>query len=220
MIQPRNLKRTKLRDLSLDDTVYCHLSGHIEVTEDFYLNSTLQLVELEMRQSRSRQMTANYAPLLTAFSILDQIGSCYADCALPAHPAGGSSIHRALYYFGGMPPLGDDVKAIYALRNGLVHDGSLTCETRSGDWYFFRYDHAMPLAIKQSVVAWDGTAEQVGPNVTTWINPRVFTDLVSTVIHNIRKCFHMRNSDLVVHPGKTDLLHKYILWDGIPDDHR
>ena len=142
-----------------------------EFTKEYAVYTTLQLVEVEMRQSRGLRNTANYAPLLTGFALLDQIGGCYADTAQPPHPNRGSAIEHALYYFMGFNPQGPEVQAIYALRNGMVHEGSLTCKTKSQAHYIFRYDSSLTSAIQLAPTPWDGEAATLGMSTTTLVNP-------------------------------------------------
>lgn len=209
----RNLESQELQHLSLDDVVYCHLSTRSpELTKRHAVHTTLELVELEMRQSRGVQNTASYAPLLTGFALLDQIGGCYADTAKPPHPNKGSAIEHALYYFMGYSPQGPEVQAIYALRNGMVHEGSLTCKTKSQAHYIFRYDFSLNMAIQLAATPWDGQAATLGPSTTTLINPRVLTDDISTAINSLRDCFFQRHTDLKILKTRDEILHGYLIW--------
>lgn len=209
----RNLENQDLANLSLDDVVYCHLSTRSpELTKDYKVYTTLELVELEMRQSRARQNTANYAPLLTGFALLDQIGGCYEDNAKPLHPSGGSAIERALYYFMGYSPRGPEVQAIYALRNGMVHEGSLTCKTKSQAHYIFRYDSSLTSAIKLAPTPWNGQAATLGTRTTTLVNPRVLTDDISIAIDALRDCYFHRRADLKILKTREEIIHNYLIW--------
>jgi len=212
-ISVRNLEGQELKDLSLDDVVYCHLTTRSpKFTKDYTVHTTLELVEVEMRQSRGFQKTASYAPLLTGFALLDQIGGCYADRAKPPHPNKGSAIEHALYYFMGYPPQGPEVRAIYALRNGLVHEGSLTCKTNSQAHYIFRYDSTLTSAIQLAATPWDGQAATLGTSTTTLVNPRVLTDDISRAISALRDCFLQRPQDLQILKSREEILHGYLIW--------
>ncbi len=203
----------KLMDLTDDELVSCHLSVQQPVmTIDYWITSCLEAVEHEMRQSRGIKDTSKYAPLLAGFAILDQIGSCYVDRAKVAHPTKGASIHHALYYFMNYAAMSDEVHALYALRNGLVHDASLTCNTKSGSYYIFRYDPAMKASIKLAKRPWDGKETSLGGDTVTLVNPRHFTDQISAALTSLRDCYLKRPNDLkVLQPGR-DILHKYLFW--------
>lgn len=209
----RNLEGQELEDLSHEDIVYCHLSTRSpEFTKRHAIHTTLELVELEMRQSRGVKNTASYAPLLTGFALLDQIGGCYADLAKPPHPNQGSAIEHALYYFMGYNAQGPEVRAIYALRNGMVHEGSLTCKTKSQAHYIFRYDSSLKSAIQLAATPWDGQATTLGPDTITLINPRILTDDISAAINSLRDCFFERRSDLKILKSREEILHGYLIW--------
>lgn len=210
----RDLTTKRLVELSDDDVAYCHLSYRdVEVCADHLVRSNLHYLEIEMTQSRGLRVTASYSPLLLAFAILDQIGSCYRDLSRAPHPSGGSAIARALYYFCDRPALSDEVKALYALRNGLVHDGSLTCQTNAGQWHFFRYDFQQTAAVRLPTQAWDGTATGLSGQRVTRVNPRVLTDEVSRGISALRNCYFLDRNNLDIQQPSTDILHKYLFWE-------
>ncbi len=209
-----DLKNKLLKDLDRTEVVEAHLSlSSFTETKDHIVYSSLDEVEREMRQTRGNMNTKHYAPALCAFALLDQIGSCYEDKAMPAHPAqGGGAIHRALYYWGGLPQLGPEIEALYAFRNGLVHDGSLTSKTKRGQWYIFRYDDTIPGPVGLANTPWDGTAIGIGSDTLTKINSRMLTDLVSRAISGVRECHKTRPNDLDVLQSRDEILHKYCFW--------
>jgi hypothetical protein len=211
----RDLSATPLSKLSDEEIIYCHLTVRVrEWTSDFIVTSCLDDVETEMRQSRGIQLTSNYVPLLAGFALLDQIGSCYEDAAMAPHPTKGSAIERALYYFGGLPAASPEIIHLYALRNGLVHDASLTSHDKpKSNWYIFRFDRTMADIIRLPVSAWDGTAASLGPKTTTIINPRAVTELVSTALERVRNLYFDRRSDLKLLKPATEILHKYLFWE-------
>lgn len=209
-----NISSKHLQNLDLSEVVAVHLSRSPHtVTKDYILVSSLDQVESEMRQTRGNVNTKHYAPALCAFALLDQIGSCYTDKAMPSHPVqGGGAIHRALYYWGGMAPLSPEIEALYAFRNGLVHDGSLTSRTTRGQWYIFRYDGNISGPVKLAQTPWDGTPVGLGKQTLTKINSRALTDLVSDAIAKLLDCHKNRVDDLNVLQTRDDILHKYCFW--------
>lgn len=211
----RDLSNLRLSQLEKDDIVYCHLSfrSH-EMTKDFVVVSSLEAAATEMTQARGTDLTANYAPLLTGFAILDQIGSCYENATMAPHPTGGAAIERALYYFGGMAARSPEVEHLYALRNGLVHDASLTSHDRpKRKWYMFRFNRNMPDVIRLPAQDWDGNAGSLGPDTTTWINPRRLTEIISNAISDLRDLRELNSGALTVLKPKEEILHKYLFWE-------
>ena len=211
-----DLSTKLLRELDEDEMVYCHLSYRgRERSKDNLVISCLDGIETEMRQARGVRVTSKYAPLLAGFAILDQIGSCYADLDKPPHPQAGSAIHRALYYFMGLNAMSAEVKALYALRNGLVHDASLTCKTAAGDWYIFRYQDTLASSIKLAQRPWNGSIADLSDDTLTLVNPRHFTDQISAALVALRKCHVERPDKLKVLISPEDILLKYLFWHPI-----
>lgn len=210
----RDLSLLKLAELSVDDVVYCHLSqGPGEQLKGHLLYSSLQDIEEEMRQSRGLQVTSRYVPILAAFSILEQIGDIYRDTSIAKHPKSGGGIEHALYYFGGLPAMSPEVKALYALRNGLVHAASLTSTDQgTGARYIFRYDYQMLEVIKPASQAWDGQISTVNSSVITRVNPRALTDLVSAALDQVRSLFFDRPSSLRVQRNAGHILVNHLFW--------
>ena len=65
--------------------------------------------------------------MLGALSTLDQYGQCYKPDppVLPAFPTNKSGVIKAAHNYLGIPCGSKDSDALYALRNGLMHQSSL-----------------------------------------------------------------------------------------------
>lgn len=209
-----NFSNKPLSQLNLDEVIYAHLTrSSYSDASDYTLRSCLHEVEQEMLQARGLQVMSHYAPVMCAFALLDQIGTTYSDSAKAPYPdSNASGIKKALYYWAGHTPNGSETKALYAFRNGIDHDGSLTSETKSGDWYFFRYRKDLGSPVELAAIPWDGTAATIGSNTTTLIDVRELTEMTSHAIESVRDCFSERRGDLNEHQTKENILHKYIFW--------
>lgn len=209
------IDQTKLRDLTDEQIAFCHLLGGSRIwTADFVVSTGLDDIETEMRQSRGRDLTSRYVPLMAAFAILDQIGSTYSDPQLTAPPTNTAAIKRALYYFGGFQLNDPVVKHLYALRNALVHDAALTGHNPGKTiWYIFRFNHKMTDMIKLPASGWNGDPTTLKPDCVTWINPRAFTDWVSERLHRLRQTFEANPSSIVLEQPAADILQKYLFWE-------
>jgi hypothetical protein len=214
----RNLTAVALAGLSQNDAAFCHLSRvGWETLKDCIVYTTLDWIEMEMRQSRGLASTGTYAPLLAAFSILDQLGRAYLDRGKKRHQASGAAIHHALYYFCGYAPMSPEVKALYALRNGLVHAASLTSmDQASGARYIFRFSDDIDLPIVLSSTAWDGQLSTIGSQTTTLINSRLFTDQVSGAINEARELFFHRSQDMKILLTKGQIICDHLTWKKTP----
>lgn len=211
----RDLSDRGIDQFSLDDVVYCHLSRRSwEPYRDGTIHTTLDAIEMEMRQSRGAQITSRYVPLLAAFSIIEQLGDCYVNGNLRRHPDRGGGVERGLYYFANYPAMSSEVKALYALRNGLVHAGSLTSVDQGSEKrYIFRYDREMRDTIALAETEWDGQVSTVSRKVVTRVNPRVFTDQISSAISRVRDLYFYDHDNLRVIAQKGVILINHLLWD-------
>lgn len=111
-----------------------------------------------------------------AFALLDQIGEIYINTALQrCNNDAASGIKKALYYFGNMPFDNGEVRALYGLRNALMHDGSLLYrgqyDKKKGIWkgpfHRFRWNKKLTEPVKLPSVAWDGSLDNLGLTNTT-----------------------------------------------------
>lgn len=210
----RDLTQYELNELSLDDVVYCHLSRRgWEPIKGHTIYTTLDHIETEMRQARGTNLTSNYVPLLAGFSILEQLGDTYADRSMQRHPQNGGGIEHALYYFCGYPAMSPEVKALYALRNGLIHAASLTSTDQgSNARYIYRYDYEMDAGIVMPAQPWDGQIKTIHPDVFTIVNPRQITDQVSAAISRVRDYFFHEHGRLKVKRSKGQILINHLIW--------
>lgn len=209
----RDLTKKSFRSLDRVEMAYCHLSPSYVETSDWIITSGLDGVEETMRQSRALRTTADYAPLLCAFAILDQLGTCYRNKAVTAKPSNAAGVKKGIHYFLGWDFNSAETKAFYALRNGLVHDASLTCHAKDGTWYIFRYssDESAP-TIKIPATQWDGTSGNLNANVVTWVNVRSFTDKVSEAISKVREMHYSNDPDLEIVKDADEISNKYLFW--------
>lgn len=211
----RDLTQIRLNELSNEEVVYCHLSRRgWEEIQDYTVHSTLVGVETEMRQSRAINNISNYAPLLAGFSILEQLGNSYSNRKMKHHPKSGSGIEHALYFFCGYEAMSDDVKALYALRNGLMHAASLTSmDQGSGKRYIFRYNFDIDASIQIASVDWDGQLSTIDSSVITLINPRKLTEQISSAIDCVRELFDNDRKNLRILRTRGQIMADHLIWN-------
>lgn len=214
----KTIENTDLRDLTDEQVAYCHLLARPRIlTADHFVESGLEHIETEMRQARGRNLTSKYMPLLAAFAILDQIGSTYRNPNLPTLPAKTPAIKSALYNFGSFALAAPEVDHLYALRNALVHDASLTGHNMNKTkWYIFRYDETMPDMLRLPASGWDGDPNRLTGTSVTWVNTRMFTDWVSKLVHTIRQQFDDDPASVVIEKQGSEIIQKYLFWTKRP----
>src|SRR5690606_31203391 len=112
-------------------------------------------------------------------------GICYNRKDKP-EPKFKNGIKRCLIYFGEINEDDDIINTLYALRNGLLHNVSLTSIDKHKDnHYIFRYSDEIDSVYKKAELKWDGSYESLDGNrekYTTQINVEKFNDLVYSCI--------------------------------------
>lgn len=208
------VQKTKLVDLSDEQIVYCHLlAGHHIKLPDFKVETSLEYIETEMRQSRGRDLTSRYVPMMAAFAILDQIGGTYRNPTLAPAQANTPAIKKALYNFGGYSLTDPIVVSLYALRNALVHDAALTGhDLKKQNWYIYRFNHDMDDMIRLPALGWDGDPQTLTPDRVTWINPRLFTESVSDLLRGLRDSFEADQASISIEVPGHEIVQKYLFW--------
>lgn len=184
--QIRNFSTTPLISLTTDDLVYMHIGGRsYEKTSDFTVISCLETIEQNMRHTKTYDKSKIFAPVLCAFSILDQLGSCYGDLRSSATNK-TNSILLALHHFCGIDAGSAEAEHLVAFRNGMMHDSSMTnykYDNRKNiiGYYIFRYDENGPV-VAPSVATWNGSYSDIRPDTTSYINRDKLVDMTSDAI--------------------------------------
>jgi hypothetical protein len=182
-----------------------------------YVKSCIGGLIAEIQQSRGREYTRIFSPLYGSFALLDQIGSCYTNKSIqPCPNANASGIKKALYYFCNMPYDSDEMKALYGLRNSLMHDGSILYRGRyeSGKWKG-PFHHFILGSESQSVVElpatpWDGNLQTLTSAHRTRINQRALTDLAINAVSVARDLLNSGNLGFSLKEGEIELYYRYL----------
>lgn len=215
------LNHKTLEQLSLHDLASIHLDlyGHRKQLADGWIESGMGHLATEIQQSLPRVYTGFFSPLYGAFALLDQIGEIYANKALP--PCGNdaaSGIKKALYYFGGMPFDNTEVKALYGLRNALMHNGSLLYRGRfndkksvwEGPFHRFRWNKELGVPVKLPAVVWDGNLATLGAINSTEINVSKICELALSSVQAARDALEIGNLEIQIKEGEAELYYRYL----------
>lgn len=210
-----------LQELTLQELASVHLHPYyhpISIANGLIWSGLGPLVT-EIQQSRSIIVTGFFSPLFGAFALLDQIGNIYSNTARQdSINKQASGIKKALYYFGDMAFDSDEMKALYSLRNSLVHDGSLLYRGRydrkKSQWKgpFYRFSHSKELMspVKLPSVGWDGNLNHISSAVTTEINTREISKLSIEAVYRARKCLEEGTLSIDLQEGEIELFYKYL----------
>lgn len=210
-----DLSTKPLSGLNDEEIVYLHVAGRSqEYTKDFIVISVLREINRNMKHTSGFNNSKTFAPALCAFAILDQIGSCYEDAAMAPYAGDEVNIKRALYYFCGIASSSPEAEYLYMLRNSMVHDASMVSHNKpKTKWYFFRYRTNLGQLIKTPSAAWDGQAATIGNGTTAYVDPDELVTATETAVNKLGEIFVDRRSDLKLRVPKTEILHKYLMWD-------
>lgn len=177
-------RKKALADLDISELAYIHLDrlhGKMVLSNCIVYSSLYDLLETA-QSSFYKDRTRIYTPLLSCFAILDQIGGVYGSRSkCTAYKAG---IKAALDLFGGCSKV--DIEKLYALRNGLYHDGSLLSISKNGNTnVIFRLSQTSTNTITPASSEWTGVYEDVLDPFVTKINTKKFQEDVEAIV---RKC--------------------------------
>ncbi|MFP3549686.1 hypothetical protein SB861_03090 [Paraburkholderia sp. SIMBA_049] len=215
-----NLTNKKLQELTIDELAAVHLSVHGPIhLADGLLHSGISTLVREIRHTRSADNSRIYSPVLGAFALLDQIGTCYSDKTVAAYAdANASGIKKALYYFAGMGQNTADVKAVYGLRNALMHDGSLLYRGRfdakanawTGPFHHFMFGRTHANLVEHPNQPWDGHLTTLNSSNYTKVNQDKLTDLAIDVLGKARGQLDAGNLNINIQGGPIELYYKYL----------
>ncbi len=170
-----------LPELSVDELVFIHLryQDSYRRLQDVEVASCLTGLIDTLSASFNNVRTKQYVPLMTAFAILDQIGTLYSDATNPNQAQNG--IKRALLSFTQFPPAYID--DLVTLRHGLFHDGSLLSRnTNTGTDVLFRMVKNSGKVLTPPKITWDGIYRDQMEDYVTRIDLKELQDLIHQVL--------------------------------------
>jgi hypothetical protein len=188
-ITPNKLKDKNIDELTIEEMAFIHLSKSYSPisVKNAQLRSTLSFIYQNIQHSLSFEYSKQLMPYLSLCAILDQLGICY-DRKDKTEPRYDNGIKRCLVNFGGLDENDDMISILYALRNGLLHNLSLTSNDKfKNKHYLFGYSSEIENVYKKSEKIWDGNYDTLDGNrekYTTQINVEKFRDLVYQCVQN------------------------------------
>lgn len=199
-----SIRSRNLVDLTKNELAFIHLNAS---TSGFHIHegvikSGLPILIQEINHVKCNIYSKNLVPIISSFAILDQLGYCYKRNDMPEYSnSNASGVKKALYYFCGFPDESDDVKALNAFRNGLMHNGSLLSRGRgkNASHYSFVYDESLTEVIEQAHVVWDGDFSHLKrPSMLTKVNPIKIIELAQNAVHKAGELLEAGNLEVVI----------------------
>ncbi len=216
MITRHQLLEKYTHELNLNELAFIHLSdsNSFFTLKENHVRSTLSFAIQNVRQALNLEYSKQLMPYVTLCAILDQIGICYDRNDKPL-PKSSIGLKRALIQFGEIHEDDDLINIIYALRNGLLHNVSLTSfDKKNKKYYKFRYNSHITSIYKKAEEDWDGSYETLDTNpekFTTYINAKLFSDLVFDCVDKANSLNHTNNLALRLKGGLIQLFFDYII---------
>ncbi len=214
-ITPHKLHDKHIDELSFEEMAFIHLStSHSPISvKNAILRSTLSFIYQNIQHSLSFEYSKQLMPYLSLCAILDQLGICY-NRKDKAEPKFENGVKRCLVYFGEVDENDELIKTLYALRNGLLHNISLTSiDKLNGNHYIFQFNKEIENVYLKAEEKWDGNYETLDGNrdkYTTHINIEKFRDLVYKCIEKAYNLNQNSMLELRLSGGVRQLFFDYI----------
>lgn len=210
-----NFQEKNVDELSFEEMAFVHLSTRSSNyhVKNAVLRSTLSFVYQNIQHSLNYEYSKQLVPYLSLCAILDQLGICY-NRKDKAEPKFENGIKRCLVYFGEFDEDDEIINTLYALRNGLLHNISLTSVDKFKDnHYIFRYNQKIEDVYQKAEEKWDGNYETLDGNRDkheTHINVDKFKDLVYRCIERASELNQNSQLELRLSGGVRQLFFDYI----------
>ncbi|MDF3078001.1 MAG: hypothetical protein K0S09_1890 [Sphingobacteriaceae bacterium] len=214
-ITPGNISNKNVDELSVEEMSFVHLYTNYSPisVKNAALRSTLSFIHQNIQHSLNFDYSKQLMPYLSLCAVLDQLGICY-NRKDKEEPRFANGIKRCLVYFGEIEEDDEIIDTLYALRNGLLHNVSLTSKGQYNDkHYIFRYNNEIEGVYQKAEKEWDGIYETLDRNrelYTTYINVEKFRDLVYTCIRKAEDLNQDSMLELRLPGGARQLFYDYI----------
>ena len=214
-IAPIELQNLKIDELNTQQMIFIHLQEtSVPITlKHCVIRSTLSFICENVSHGMCFDKSKSLMPIISMCSILDQLGVCYNRIDIP-EPRFQNGIKRALYYFGEFDENNVIIDIIYALRNGLTHNVSLTSYDKfKRKYYHFRYDKEIESIYKLPELEWNGNYETLDTGrekFTTLINVENFESLVFACVRKAEELNQDNQLELRLSGGIKQLFFDYM----------
>jgi hypothetical protein len=210
----------KFSELTEQDYVSIHLHGGTipygeavsRLTDCNILTTTGTLLG-ELRHADAMNNSTSLVPLICSFAVLDQLGKCYSHNQKELYPdTHASCIKQCLYYFCDFNANDQNTKALYALRNALLHDSSLVSKpTNRNEYYVFRYSYSQDTLMKHAETAWNGEFSTLCNKNITFVNPKKLLELTESAYTKIFELYKQGKINLNLPEGGREIAYRYLL---------
>ncbi len=212
---PADLHNLRIDELNEQQMIFVHIQSTATpiILKNSIARSTLSFICENVNHGLAFDKAKSLMPIISLCSILDQLGICYNRNDLE-QPRFQNGIKRCLCYFGEFDEEDPIIDVLYALRNGLAHNVSLTSfDKYKNKYYHFRYDNQIEEIYQPAEIEWDGdynTLDNGREKFTTRINIEKFRSLVFNCVYKAEKLNQENKLELRFDGGTKQLFFDYI----------
>ena len=215
MITSFQLLTKRIDELTFEEMAFVHLSTSNSpiFVKNYQLRSTLSFIYQNICHALVNDASKQLMPYLSLCAILDQLGICY-DRIDRTKPRFDNGIKRALVNFAELEQNDKLINVLYALRNGLLHNLSLTSFDKfKNKFYKFRYNNEIEHVYQDAEMEWNGNYEtlDIDPEkYTTHINVEKLQALVFGAIDKANDLNQNSLLELRLEGGLRQLYFDYV----------
>lgn len=177
------------------------------------LRTTFSILMESIKKNFEVNQTKDILPIIGMFSVLDILGSSFS--IQGNNLSERVPIKRCLIYFTKRSFVSyQDIEAIYALRNSLVHNSSLISvpKANSQNHYYFRYDCNSEKLVTPAKVEWDGeykTLDTGSEKYITKINTKLLFLTIQSCVQKIKDLSDNNQIRINYSKGKREFFYRY-----------
>jgi|GEM_PF-2723628 len=211
----KDLHEKDITDLKQKELIHVFLSKQTQPFQlkHHILRTTFSIATEGIKETLTNANTKDILPIMGIFSVFDILGSAF-------HIIGNKStenvpLKKCLKLFSDNKKItGNDIDALYALRNALIHNSSLvsTPIKNSQSHYYFRYDNNLNKIVSHAEQEWNGNFEILdngSHKFTTYINTKKLFQLMESCINNIKSLSDKDLINLNYKKGKREFFYRY-----------
>lgn len=210
-----NLHQKEITELKQKELIKIFLSEQKTPFQLKYqeLRTTFSVLMESISETFKKKNTKDILPIMGMFAVLDILGSAFSIKGNNLEEK--VPIKRCLIYFTDRESISlEDIEALYALRNSLVHNASLISIPiyNSQKHYYFRFDSNSEKLITHPENDWDGKYESLdtgSEKYTTKINTKLFLTIINSCIERIKNLSEADEIKMNYDKGKREFFYRY-----------
>lgn len=210
------------KNLTENEIISFHLNHIANLDDNTVVFSSLTAALRDARELTGRDINngedlmpsnlkrGSWPGIICYLIILDQIGKCYKPLNKRSYKD-LSPIQRTLKWFTNLS--NDKIDVVYALRNALAHDYTISNLNRSKpnlQHHFTLVDFRETQLITLPRTIWDGDPESKSINNLTIISLPLLGDLIELIWNSLMELHSNNKLELILKGGATEIKSRYL----------